>query len=160
MVTLTNFNIGVAACDKFMDAVERNGEYELVTPRSGQVVRRVNARHIFRQVVENAWKNGDPGLVFLDRVNRDNPTPKLGRIEATNPCGEQPLLPYESCNLGSLDVSKFTREEQGTGSKEQREGGGLVPGSEFLVPGGRGARRGRVPGGRGNGWGVDWEGLM
>ena len=146
MVTLTNFNISVAASEGFMGAVERDEEYELVNPRNGQVARRLNARHVFRQIVENAWKNGDPGLVFLDRVNRDNPTPQLGRIEATNPCGEQPLLPYESCNLGSLDVSKFVREEQARSNKQQ---GGRrrvpVPSSQFPVPGGGrglgGARR-------------------
>jgi ribonucleoside-diphosphate reductase alpha chain len=151
MVTLTNFNISVAASDRFMGAVERNEEYELVNPRNGQVVRRLNARHVFRQIVDNAWKNGDPGLVFLDHVNRDNPTPQLGRIEATNPCGEQPLLPYESCNLGSLDVSKFVRGEQGRrrgrvpfAAGESASGGG----SRFPVP--RGAE---------DGWGVDWEEL-
>jgi ribonucleoside-diphosphate reductase alpha chain len=136
MVTLTNFNISVAASDGFMGAVESNEDYELVNPRNGQVVRRLNARHVFRQIVENAWKNGDPGLVFLDRVNRDNPTPQLGSIEATNPCGEQPLLPYESCNLGSLDVSKFVRQERATSDKPQGRGRGLVPGSRFPVPGG------------------------
>jgi ribonucleoside-diphosphate reductase alpha chain len=153
MVTLTNFNISVAASDQFMGAVERNEEYELVNPRSGQVVRRLNARHVFRQIVENAWKNGDPGLVFLDHVNRDNPTPQLGRIEATNPCGEQPLLPYESCNLGSLDVSKFIREEQARSGKQQGGRRGLVPFAAGESASG-GSSQFPVPGGD-----VDWEGL-
>jgi ribonucleoside-diphosphate reductase alpha chain len=148
MVTLTNFNISVAASDQFMGAVERNEEYELVNPRTGQVVRRLNARHVFRQIVENAWKNGDPGLVFLDHVNRDNPTPQLGRIEATNPCGEQPLLPYESCNLGSLDISKFVRQEHAGSSKQRRGRRARVPSSQFPVPTGTA-----------DGWGVDWEEL-
>ncbi len=111
MRTLTNFNISVAITEEFMRAVEGDEEYDLVNPKDGTVAGRRRARHIFDLIVSNAWKNGDPGIVFLDRIDRDNPTPRLGHIESVNPCGEQPLLPYESCNLGSLNLARFVRTD-------------------------------------------------
>ncbi|MDI6868782.1 MAG: vitamin B12-dependent ribonucleotide reductase [Coprothermobacterota bacterium] len=107
----TNFNISVALTEEFMRKVEEGGEHQLINPRTGQVVRKVPARELFDQIVQNAWRSGEPGIIFIDRINRDNPTPLLGQIESTNPCGEQPLLPYEACNLGSINLSHMVTEE-------------------------------------------------
>ncbi len=104
---LNNFNISIGITEEFMEAVKANGEFELINPRSSAVTRTISARDVFNLMMKMAWKNGEPGIVFLDRVNRNNPTPELGEIESTNPCGEQPLLPYESCNLGSINLSKM-----------------------------------------------------
>ncbi len=105
--TLANFNISVGVNDLFMDAVEKNKTYELVNPRTRKVVGKKNAKEVFDIIVASAWQTGDPGLVFLDEINRHNPTPLVGKIESTNTCGEQPLLSYEGCNLGSIDLAKM-----------------------------------------------------
>jgi len=109
---LTNFNISVSINDKFMKAVENNENYELINPRTGEVVKKLNAGYVWNLIIENAWKTGDPGIIFIDEINRHNPLPEIGKIEATNPCGEQPLFAYESCNLGSINLSKMVRKNE------------------------------------------------
>lgn len=112
---ITNFNISVAVTDAFMDAYEKNSDYELIDPRDGKVVGKLSARRVFDEIAEGAWRTGDPGLVFIDRVNNGtaNPVPPLGPVESTNPCGEQPLYPYDSCNLGSIFLTYFVKSVNG-----------------------------------------------
>ncbi|MGE0157519.1 MAG: vitamin B12-dependent ribonucleotide reductase [Geobacter sp.] len=105
-----NFNISVGLTEKFMQAVERDEEYDLYNPRDKKKCGTMNARKVYQRIVNQAWENGEPGIIFLDRLNRDNPTPHVGEIESTNPCGEQPLLPYESCNLGSINLGRFIKD--------------------------------------------------
>jgi ribonucleoside-diphosphate reductase alpha chain len=109
---ITNFNLSVGITEDFMKAVEHNLEYELFDPRTKKPVGKLNARKVFDIIIEMAWTNGEPGIIFLDRLNRDNVTPGLGEIESTNPCGEQPLLPYEACNLGSVNLYNMLNEER------------------------------------------------
>jgi ribonucleoside-diphosphate reductase alpha chain len=108
---ITNFNISVAITDAFMEAVKNGGKYELKTPRNGEVVGTEDANEIFDLIIEGAWATGEPGVFFIDEANRYNPVPQLGSYEATNPCGEQPLLPYDVCNLGSVNVGMFVKDD-------------------------------------------------
>jgi ribonucleoside-diphosphate reductase alpha chain len=107
---LSNFNISVAVTDQFMKAVDEGGEYWLVNPRNNEKTKKLVARDVWNLIAKSAWMSGDPGVIFIDEINRHNPTPLVGKIESTNPCGEQPLLPYESCNLGSIDLSRMVHE--------------------------------------------------
>ncbi len=107
--SLQNFNLSVAIDDQFLDCLKKGEDYPLVHPRTGRVVTYKSAGELMEMIAQSAWNSGDPGLLFIDRINRANPTPGLGKIEATNPCGEQPLLPYESCTLGSINLTRFVR---------------------------------------------------
>ncbi|QNO14885.1 vitamin B12-dependent ribonucleotide reductase [Alkalicella caledoniensis] len=107
---LTNFNLSVGITEAFMEAVEKGETYELINPRNGEVVKQLMAKEVFDLLIDSSWKSGEPGIIFLDRMNETNPTPKIGEIESTNPCGEQPLLPYEACNLGSINLANFVNK--------------------------------------------------
>jgi ribonucleoside-diphosphate reductase alpha chain len=109
----SNFNISVALTEKFMEAVKAGTAYDLYNPRTHEIAGELDAREVYDLIIEMAWATGDPGIIFIDRINRDNPTPQLGEIESTNPCGEQPLLPYEACNLGSINLAKMVRLGEG-----------------------------------------------
>jgi len=127
-----NFNISVAVTDKFIQALKDDTNYDLIEPRNGKSIDRVKAREIFDMIVDSAWKNGDPGLILIDNVNRLNPTRKQGPIRATNPCGEQPLHDYESCNLGSINVANFYKADGRDQFDWDRFKGTITMGVRFL----------------------------
>lgn len=123
---ITNFNISVGVTEEFMSAVEQDREYELIDPRHKKPVGKLRAKEIFDLMVDMSWNNGEPGIIFLDRLNKDNVTPELGAIESTNPCGEQPLLPYEACNLGSINLSIMLKDHGGKPEVDFERLGGVV----------------------------------
>ncbi len=124
---MANFNLSVGLTDRFMKAVNQNRSYALINPRNATPVRRLPAKMVFDRLVEAAWQSGEPGVLFLDTINKANPTPHLGAIEATNPCGEQPLLAYESCTLGSINVARCLTTHRGTSSIDYERLGNLIP---------------------------------
>lgn len=124
---LENFNISVGVTSSFMEAVQRGASFDLINPRLKRTVGRLDARHVFDEIVESAWRTGDPGLLFLDTMNSANPTPSLGDIEATNPCGEVPLLPFESCNLGSINLAHMVKPGPGSNAIDWERLKSVVP---------------------------------
>src|SRR5919109_364776 len=112
LTQVTNFNISVAVTDEFMEAVEKDANYDLIHPKTGKVAGQLKARDVWQRIIHGAWKTGEPGVFFVDKANYYNPVPHLGSYEATNPCGEQPLLPYDVCNLGSINLGAFVKDGQ------------------------------------------------